>query len=123
MIEKRKYPRFQLKVNASYEIVSRKDIKLSKAINISAEGVCFESHEKFNMGTQVNLKVNLADKSLPVNLVGEIRWSEEIEGLSLKEKMFINGVNLIDIDKSDEGRFLKYYCDKMIEKLSGYLKA
>jgi len=122
MIEKRKYPRFQLKVNASYKAVGSNEVKLSKTRNISAEGVCFESHEKFNTGAQVNLKVDLGDKLSPVNLVGEIRWSEEIKGPNLKEKMFINGVKLVDMDKSDESRFLKYYCDKMIEKLSGYLK-
>lgn len=122
MVERRKYPRFQLKVNASYEAVSYKDIKLSKTRDISAEGVCFESHEKFNIGTQVNLKVDLADELSPVNLVGEIRWSEGIKDPNLKEKMFINGIKLIGIDKLDESRFLKYYCDKMVEKLSGYLK-
>ena len=52
MIEKRKYPRFQLNVNASYKAISSNDLKLGKTRNISAEGLCFESHEKFNIGTQ-----------------------------------------------------------------------
>lgn len=122
MIERRIYPRFQLIVKADYKVISSKDVKPGRTRNISAEGLCFESRERFNIGARVNLKVDLGDQASPVSLVGEIRWLQEIKGAGTKEKIFINGVKLIDIPESDEGRFLKYYCDKMVEKLSGYLK-
>jgi len=122
MNERRRYPRFQLIVKADYKVISSKDVKPGRTRNISAEGICFESHENFNIGTRVNLKVDLGDQASPVSLVGGIRWVQEIKGAGTKEKIFINGVKLIDIPESDEGRFLKYYCDKMVEKLSGYLK-
>ena len=120
MLERRKYPRFELKVNAKYKLMSDEEVfKLATTKNISAEGLCFESQEKLNKGSHVNLEVDLGDKMPPVSLIGEIRWVKEIK---TPEKSYVNGLKLIDIPKSDEGRFLKYYCDRMVEKLSGYLK-
>jgi len=120
MLERRKYPRFELKVKATYKLMSDEEaFKLGTMKNISAEGLCFESHEKLDKGSHVNLKVDLGDSMPPISLIGEIRWSKEIK---VQEERYINGVKLIDIHKSDENRFLKYYCDKMVEKLSGYLK-
>ena len=121
MIERRKYPRFQLIVDANYKTINANLFKQGKTRNISAEGLCFESKEKFDIGTQVSLEVDLGDNMSPVNLVGEIRWSQEAKGRYPEKKRFVNGVRLIDIAKSDENRFLKYYCTKMVEKLSGYL--
>jgi len=96
--------------------------KHSKTKNISAEGICFESNEKLEEALYVNLEVDLLDSKSPVRLVGEIRWSSKIKTKDPKETRHLNGVKLIDIAKSDEGRFLKYYCDKMVEKLAYYLK-
>lgn len=122
MIERRRYPRFELKVEAKYKPVSSEDVfKLGRTRNISAEGLCFESDEEFHKGSNVALEVDLKDNQPPVTLIGEVMWSEEVK-VGLKQKKHLNGVKLIDIDKSDEGRFLKFYCDRMMEKLSGYLK-
>lgn len=122
MVERRKYPRFQLVVNASYKILDSSTFKPGKTRDISAEGVCFESQEDFKVGTYVALEIDLEDNMPPINLAGRIRWSQEMRITEVKEKRFINGVELIDIAKSDEGRFLKYYCGKMVDKLSEYLK-
>jgi len=123
MIEKRRYPRFELKVGAKYSMVSSKDaFKLTRTRNISAEGICFESEERLNKGVRVKLEVDLNDNMPSVSLMGEVKWSQELKERGLKKKRYINGLELIDVHKSDEGRFLKYYCDRMVEKLSGYLK-
>ena len=120
MLERRKYPRFELKVNAKYKVMSDEEVfNLGMTKNVSAEGICFESNERLDKGTHVKLEVDLGDKMRPVSLVGEIRWFKEIKA---PEKRYVNGVKLLDMPKSDEGRFLKYYCDRMVEKLSGYLK-
>lgn len=122
-MEKRKYPRFELRVDARYSVVDMENITaVNKTVNISAEGLCFESDELLKNGTRVNLEVDLGDNSSPVKLNGEIRWSQEIKGPGMTQKKFLNGIKLINLPKSDEGRFLKYYCGKMVEKLSGYLK-
>ena len=118
MKEKRRYPRFELKISAKYKILSTEEFfKLTRIKNISAEGLCFESDEELSIGTHVSLEVDLKDGKAPVSVAGEIRWSKP-EG---EKKKCLNGVKLIDMVKVDEARFLKYYCDKMVEKLSGYL--
>ena len=122
-MERRKYPRFELSLKAKYKIVdSGKDFEAGKTRNISAEGLCFESCEELATGTRVNLEVDLGDEKSPVCFVGEVKWSSEFKAPKSKERHFINGVRLIELPESDEGRFLKYYCDKMVEKLTTYLK-
>jgi hypothetical protein len=122
MIERRKYPRFELKVDAKYRIVDSEEIlKYGTTRNISAEGLCFESDERLGVGVLIELEVDLKDKMPPVSFIGEIRWFQEFNAPGLKQKRFVNGVKLINIPQSDEGRFLKYYCDMMVQKLSGYL--
>ena len=123
MAERRKYPRFELKMNAKYKLKEQKGaFEAGKTRNISAEGLCFESDKKLDIGTCVNLEVDLEDGEKIISLFGEIRWSSAIKSPDSKKTRYLNGVKLIDIPKSDEGRFLKYYCDRMVEKLSGYLK-
>lgn len=123
MIEKRRYPRFEIMMPATYSVVDQRDIKKPCfAKNISAEGLCFESNEELKPGSYVNLEVDLGDKDNPVFIVGEIKWSIQAKNESSKEMRYSNGVKLLEVPMSDEGRFLKYYCDKMIQKLANYLK-
>ena len=123
MSERRRYPRFELKVSAKYKIIQQEGVfEASKTRNISAEGLCFESDKKLDIGTRVNLEVDLKDGEGVVSLIGEVRWLSTVKAPDSKKTRYLNGVKLIDIHKSDEGRFLKYYCDRMVEKLSGYLK-
>ncbi len=123
MDERRRYPRFHLKINAKYRVLDPEEVfKLGITRNISAEGICFESEEELRRGTHVSLEVDLRDKMPAVTLVGEIRWFRESKAPGSKKKKYVNGVKLLDIQESDEGRFLKYYCDRMVEKLAGYLK-
>ncbi len=122
-MERRRYPRFKLKVDAKYRIIDSDEAwKHAGARNISAEGLCFEANEKLNAGTHVELEVDLKDDGPAVHIIGEIRWSSELERPKGEEKAFLNGVRLINVPVSDESRFLKYYCDRMVQKLSGYLK-
>ncbi len=123
MVERRKYPRFELKMNAKYRVMEQKGVfEASKMRNISAEGLCFESDKKLDIGTRIDLEVDLKDGGKVISLIGEVRWFSAIKAPDSKKTLYLNGIKLIDIPKSDEGRFLKYYCDRMVEKLSGYLK-
>jgi len=123
MIDRRRYPRFALKINAKYRIVdSEQVLRFGNLKNISAEGICFESDQRLKPGNHVGLEVDLGDRGKPVSLTGEILWAIEVKRSMDKGKKFINGIKLLDVSSSDEGRFLKYYCGRMVEKLSGYLK-
>jgi len=119
--DRRKYPRFELNLDAKYKILDYEQVfQFTRTRNISAEGVCFESREILKSGIYVQLEVDLKDTNPPVSMVAEIRWVTEAK--DTKDKKYINGVKIISMPGSDEARFLKYYCDVMVEKLSTYLK-
>ncbi len=123
MGDRRRYPRFELKIDARYRIMDSKErFKSGTTRNISAEGICFVSDRKLAIGTRLCLEVDLKDGKEAVCLIGEVRWSAKREGAGMGKEQYLNGIKLVDIPKSDEGRFLKYYCDKIVEKLSSYLK-
>lgn len=120
MEDRRKYPRFELTLDANYKIVDTEEIfKFGQTRNVSADGVCFESEEFLKSGTYVELEVDLRDANPFIHIVGEVRWSVPVNP---KKEMYRNGLRVVGMPLADENRFLKYYCDKMVEKLSGYLK-
>lgn len=123
MIERRRYPRFELKVSAKFKVADKKHAsEAGYTKNISAEGLCFESGKKLDVGTSVDIEIDIEDNKGPVKVTGVIRWSREVTDPKTKQNKCINGIKLLNISSSDESRFLKYYCDKMVEKLSDYLK-
>jgi ribosomal protein S1 len=119
--EKRKYPRIELNLVAKYKVIEYEQLfQYTKTQNISAEGVCFESDEHLKLGLYVQLEVDIQDNFPPISMVAEIRWIGDIA--PSKGKRYVNGVKIISMPTKDEVRFLKYYCDRIIEKLSAYLK-
>lgn len=119
--ERRKYPRVELKLNAKYKILDYEQVfQFTRTQNISAEGVSFESIELLKSGVYVQLEVDLEDTNPPVSMVAEIKWVGDMK--SNGDKKYINGVKIISMPVKDEARFLKYYCDRIVEKLSVYLK-
>ena len=119
--EKRKYPRIELNLVAKYKVIEYEQLfQYTKTQNISAEGVCFESDEQLKLGVYVQLEVDIQDNFPPISMVAEIRWVGDIG--PNKDKRYVNGVKIINMPAKDEVRFLKYYCDRIIEKLSAYLK-
>ena len=118
--ERRKYPRVELRLSAKYKVLDYEEaFKFTRTENISAEGLSFESNEPLKPGVYVQLEVDLEDNKPPVSMVAEIRW---MGGMRFdKSKKYINGVKIISMPLKDEPRFLKYYCDKIVEMLSSYL--
>ncbi|MFA4991779.1 MAG: PilZ domain-containing protein [Candidatus Omnitrophota bacterium] len=120
MEERRKYPRFELNLTANYKIVDSEEVfKFGQTKNVSADGICFESEEFLKPGTYVELEVDLRDANPSIHIVGEVRWS--VPENPRKER-YHNGLRVVGMPLTDENRFLKYYCDKMVDKLSEYLK-
>jgi len=119
--ERRKYPRFELRLDAKYKVLDYEEVfHFTGTNNISAEGICFESGEPLKSGIYVQLEVDIKDNNPPVSMVAEVRWTGEAK--DNKDKKYINGVKVISMPAADEVRFLKYYCDRIVEKLSTYLK-
>ncbi|MFA5388370.1 MAG: PilZ domain-containing protein [Candidatus Omnitrophota bacterium] len=119
--EKRRYPRIELSLDAKYKILDYEQVyQYGKTQNVSAEGVCFASGEPLKSGVYVQLEVDIKDGYPPVSMVAEIRWTGDVK--AGRDKKYINGVKIVNMPAKDEARFLKYYCDKIVEKLSAYLK-
>ncbi|MCX5687097.1 MAG: PilZ domain-containing protein [Candidatus Omnitrophica bacterium] len=119
--EKRKYPRIELRLSAKYKLLDYEQaFQFTGTENISAEGLSFASSEPLKPGAYVQLEVDIEDANPPISIVAEIRWIGDI-GID-RNKKYINGVKIISMPLKDESRFLKYYCNKIVEKLSGYLK-
>ena len=119
--EKRNYPRIELHLATKYKVLDYEQVfQFTRTENISAEGVSFESRELLKPWVYVQLEVDLEDANPPVSMVAEIRWVGDIK--FDKDKKYINGVKIISMPVKDEARFLRYYCDRIVEKLSSYLK-
>jgi hypothetical protein len=112
----RKYPRFELKINAKYRVLDTPETKKVVTRNVCAEGLCFFSDEKLKSGTRVELELDLIDKTSPVKIEGEIKWSEDVREEEKDRGRFMNGVRVLDVPKTDEGRFMRYYCDRLLQK-------
>lgn len=120
--EKRKYPRVKLALDAKYKVLDYDQVyKFTETRDISAEGVCFNSNELLKPGVFVQLEVDIKDACAPISFVAEIRWVGDAVPPN-KDKKYINGVKIISMSSQDEVRFLKYYCNRIAEKLSAYLK-
>lgn len=117
MPERRRYPRFELTLEAKYRIISVEEaFRFTETKNISAEGLCFQSGEHLKIGVYIEMEVDLKDDKPPVSMVAEIRWSAEAMPQVTGHKKYNNGVKMISRPAADEARFLKYYCDRMVEK-------
>jgi hypothetical protein len=124
--EKRKYIRldtdakveFQIQPKNPYKAISEKTSAIAK--NLSIEGICFICDKKLEAGSVLKLFIYLKDLPEPLNLEGEVRWSQVIEEKKGEEKI-ATGVKLYTIPKSDESKFIRYISDKMTQSLSKHL--
>lgn len=122
--ERRRYPRFELILDARYKVINYEEaFRKGKTRNFSAEGLCLESDERLRVNVYLQIEIDLEDHLPPVSLIGQVVWSQEDTREGRKNNKFLSGIKLVNIPASDEGRFLKYYCDKIAEKLSRYLNA
>lgn len=90
--EKRKYGRldFQLQLN-----LNKKDKSRTK--NISAGGLRFTSAQKLKPGSKVDLKIDLPNRTTPVNFKGKVVWSKTLPSKAKsKKKTYDIGVKFTD---------------------------
>jgi len=114
--EKRVYARFESRVNVRYKAfksldeVSRRGYKpenFTVTANISAGGVLFFSDESVNIGSFVELKVELPDAEEAVSCLARVVRVEEIE----PEKKYNIAVQFLDISSADKARINKFILD------------
>lgn len=116
MENKRKYDRYDteariffdigydLKTKVVFEIVDQdkllKEHKKHSGVsyNISAQGLCFSSNQKLNLGDMLYLEVYIPNAKNPIFMDGEVRWSKKVSQESDSENVFYTGVAISTVD-------------------------
>lgn len=91
------------------------DVLDSVAITLSAEGISFLSKEPLKRGSVTEVNVAIPFQPRPLSLKGEVRWSMPVKTEGGGE-IYETGMKL-QVGQTDEGRFLLYICDKMMERI------
>ncbi|MFC1807269.1 ATPase, T2SS/T4P/T4SS family [Candidatus Omnitrophota bacterium] len=110
---KRIYPRLRSTINIRYKIFgSEKELLQGKGgkecfsvtKNISAGGLLFESNDQLQIGSVLELKIELADTKDPIECLARItRVAERV-----LDKVYEIGVCFLDVAGADRSRIVKY---------------
>lgn len=106
MIERRRFVRFDIIMNALCEI--GRGIKRTYEIsNISKEGALLLLDTPLNQGSELNLSVDVPGDNVPIFVSCSVAWQKE-SIMEPKKKIYETGVKFTKIDSFDKGRFLEY---------------
>lgn len=111
--ERRKYPRYdtalKLYYNVKYDIKMRvifwivpdflRNIVIRRypgvIKNISAEGLCFVSKKKLEIGDILQLEVYAPKSKIPIKMESEVRWCQKLPAGGNERNIFQTGVKII----------------------------
>lgn len=81
--------------------------------NLSLMGICFSSEIEWKTGQVLFIDYFIPQQLDSVKLKVVVAWSELIDD----EHGYLTGVQIIDIEKNKEERFINYYFQKLKERL------
>lgn len=117
MEEKRKYIRLPDSLIIRYRVVNTFLRSSSRSKDISEGGVCLSSSQRFNLGTSLELKIQLQEFAEPIIVIGEVKWLKETGNAQLP---FLLGVRFIKIDLRERDKLCEHLQrisqDKKVEK-------
>ena len=110
--ERRKFKRFDAYMSVKYEVPGAevKGISLSK--DLSREGLKINSNASLELGTNVELVINIPDDPKPVHTSGKVMWAQESEE---KNQGFDHGIRFMMMDPVDKFRILDYAYNHWLE--------
>ena len=116
MFEKRSYPRFNVQLSALYRTlgVSKEPFHVT-VMDVGAEGMCILSEQLFDLGQEMELVIHL-DEDVKVFFRTQVVWVARA-GIN----QYNAGVRIVDGSTNDEIKFIRFYCEKMLE-MSLHLK-
>jgi len=107
--ERRRHIRLVTPLNVTYAVAGNDKIVKVVSKDISAVGVRFETKEKIDKGSIVELTLELPKASNPVHARGKLVWLKRV---SLEDgSPYEAGVEFIKIEEDNKNTFLKYLCD------------
>ena len=96
---------YDIKTKVKFQILDREgqDKTLSEKYlaickNVSAEGLCFTSKRELKRGDFLHLEIYLPARKEPIQMKGEVRWSQQLPSQPKYEQKFNTGVKLITVD-------------------------
>jgi uncharacterized protein YqfB (UPF0267 family) len=126
MKEQRKYPRFDVVAKIMVKkLESANQAQEAFVKNISAEGFCFSSEEKFNPGDVIEVEIIEENRGLdPICTKGEVVWCSQKSDTDRDSSpgAFLTGIKVLGIRQSDEARFAMLYCERMLAELKSFLR-
>ncbi|MFA5088235.1 MAG: PilZ domain-containing protein [Candidatus Omnitrophota bacterium] len=76
--------------------------------NVSAEGLCFTSSKRLDIGEKLLLEVYLPRAEEPISMEGEVRWSRQTSADQRDLNQFDTGVRLITVQGKDVNQTIEY---------------
>ena len=92
--ERRKHTRFRKTLDVNYSIRKKsRNNNRSNTADISEGGVKMLLYEKLPVGAALDMKIPVSSSSRPINVVGEVMWTEEAPRKDISGKrLFYSGV-------------------------------
>jgi len=95
MENKRKYDRLQQPMSVRHRPENEDRIENTQSQDISAGGLRIATTSKIEVGSKLNIEVNIASQGAPYYAVGEVVWFKENENTS--DKKFDIGIKFLRI--------------------------
>lgn len=103
-MERRKFIRFDAKMDVEYRMRTNTEVEgITSTSNLSKEGVGMAINRKLNLGTELEMKLQVPGDAMPIFAQGRVAWCRK-----LQEEDFGVGVRLTRMDSFDRGRLLEH---------------
>lgn len=111
MLERRKFPRLNFRIDFKYNILNKTRFKdeTAETKNISAGGIAIILLNKVEIGDKLNLKFYLPETNIAIKTTGKVVWTQEFTiGTLDTSTAYDVGVEFIDINEDDRNKINQY---------------
>ena len=111
--ERRKFKRFDAYMSVKFKAPETDELKgMSLSKDLSRDGLKMNSNQKVEVGTLLDLEIDIPDDPKPVRTTGKIVWSRPSDG---RNQGFDQGVRFMMMDPVDKFRILDYAYNHWLE--------
>ena len=90
------FVKYSLLDKIKHKIISKKYLALGK--NVSAQGLCFASHQQLTVGDMLSMEVFLPGTKQPIPMEGEVRWSKALLNNPKHPHRFDTGIKVVTVN-------------------------
>lgn len=118
--EQRKFQRFDTALDVSYKLLKPPQPNApTKSKDISEGGICIQSYEILSKDSPLEIVMAIPKSKEPTTFKGKVAWREETAQLDKDGKrMFLTGIEFLEMDKKQKERLLDYINYVNAEQLS-----